>query len=121
MGDDEINAQDGSDGDMGRTNGVMTITSSTSSDADANCNFGNPVTVAAPGVDILSTWLNGGYNTISGTSMATPHAAGAALLFLQSQPNATPEQVEQGILSQLDPWSTDDQPNADGRLKVKNF
>jgi thermitase len=38
------------------------------------------VEVSAPGVDVLSTWLNGTYNTISGTSMATPHAAGVAAL-----------------------------------------
>jgi thermitase len=42
--------------------------------------FNADVEVAAPGVNILSTWFNGGYNTISGTSMATPHAAGVAAI-----------------------------------------
>jgi subtilisin family serine protease len=37
-------------------------------------------TIAAPGVCILSTWKGGGFNTISGTSMASPHAAGTAAL-----------------------------------------
>jgi subtilisin family serine protease len=39
-------------------------------------------TIAAPGVCILSTWKGGGYSTISGTSMATPHVSGAAVLCL---------------------------------------
>jgi hypothetical protein len=43
-------------------------------------NFGNPpIEYGAPGSAIKSTWLNGGYNTISGTSMATPHIAGLLL------------------------------------------
>lgn len=44
-------------------------------------NYGNPpVDFAAPGVSIKSTWKDGGYNTISGTSMASPHMAGLLLL-----------------------------------------
>jgi subtilisin len=48
-------------------------------------NFGGDVDLAAPGVNILSTWKGNGYNTISGTSMAAPHAAGAAALYISSQ------------------------------------
>lgn len=42
-------------------------------------NYGSPVDYCAPGVAVFSTWKGGGYNTISGTSMAAPHAAGVLL------------------------------------------
>ncbi|MCB7481061.1 S8 family peptidase [Christiangramia sediminis] len=67
-----------------RVNGsnIYTISAMDSSDNWASfSNFGNPpVDFAAPGVAIKSTWKDGGYNTISGTSMAAPHAAGVILL-----------------------------------------
>lgn len=63
-------------------NNIYTISAMNSSDAWASfSNFGNPpVDYVAPGVSIKSTWKNGSYNTISGTSMAAPHAAGVLLL-----------------------------------------
>ncbi len=67
-----------------RVNGdyIVTISAMNSSDSWASwSNYGNPpVDYAAPGVSVKSTWKNGGYNTISGTSMAAPHAAGVLLL-----------------------------------------
>jgi subtilisin family serine protease len=63
-------------------NNIYTISAMNSNDSWASfSNYGNPpVDYAAPGVSIRSTWKNGSYNTISGTSMAAPHAAGILLL-----------------------------------------
>jgi len=51
-------------------------------------NFGSPVDLGAPGVSIYSTWIKSGYRTISGTSMASPHVAGAAALYKAANPSA---------------------------------
>jgi hypothetical protein len=56
-------------------------------------NFGPEVDVAAPGVDIYSTYVGSGYEFFSGTSMASPHAAGVAAMLLSSNPAMTPTQV----------------------------
>jgi subtilisin family serine protease len=56
-------------------------------------NYGSVVDVAAPGVHVLSDWIDGGETTISGTSMAAPHVAGAAALVLGANPSLTPAQV----------------------------
>ena len=120
-GDDLILGDDTSGGDVDQINGIITTTSSNDTDGDNNCNFGTPVTVAAPGSNVWSTSLNGGYAFSSGTSMASPHAAGAAILYLDRVPDATPEEVEQAIVDDLDPWFTDDLPNADGRLNVEDL
>lgn len=66
-------------------NNVWTV--SATDDTDTFASFSNwsgptnpPIEFAAPGVDILSLWLNGGTDTISGTSMASPHVAGLLLV-----------------------------------------
>jgi subtilisin len=58
---------------------------------------GPEVAVIAPGVDIYSLSKNGGYETMSGTSMATPHVAGLAALYLSKHKGATPDQVRAAL------------------------
>jgi subtilisin family serine protease len=66
-------------------------------------NFGAVVDIAAPGVSIYSTWLNNAYSSISGTSMASPHVAGAAALYIAAHPGATWTQVRDGLLGLAEP------------------
>ena len=79
-----------------RAPNAYTIGATTSTDAKASySNYGNCVDLFAPGSSITSAWYtnNSATNTISGTSMATPHVAGAAALYLQGNPTATAQQV----------------------------
>jgi subtilisin family serine protease len=77
---------------------------------DALANFSNygaaSVHLAAPGVSIISTYLNGGYATMSGTSMATPHVAGAAALLWNTWPTARAEDIRDALLRGVDPLAS---------------
>jgi subtilisin family serine protease len=79
-GNESTNAMNSSPGRADGAN-VFTVSAFAVGDKWASySNFGNPpIDFAEPGSGIKSTWLNGGYNTISGTSMATPHLAGLLL------------------------------------------
>lgn len=66
-------------------------------------NYGDQtVDLAAPGVKILSTVPGGGYETKSGTSMATPHVAGVAGLIATAYPEAGPDEIKTRILANVD-------------------
>lgn len=80
-----------------RVGEAMSVGATTSNDSRASySNFGDCVDIFAPGSSISSAWVgsNTATRTISGTSMAAPHAAGAAALYLQNNPGASPLQVE---------------------------
>ncbi|MHB0971706.1 MAG: S8 family peptidase [Thermoanaerobaculia bacterium] len=79
-----------------RVAAAITVNSSTSSDARSSfSNYGTCTDIFAPGSSITSAWYtsNTATNTISGTSMATPHVTGVAALYLQSNTSASPSTV----------------------------
>ncbi len=83
-----------------RVSEAITVGATTSSDARASySNYGSCLDIFAPGSSITSAWYssNTATNTISGTSMATPHVTGVAALYLQGH-SATPQQVRDAIV-----------------------
>lgn len=85
-----------------RVAAAITVGATTSSDARASySNYGSCLDLFAPGSSITSAWYtsNTATNTISGTSMATPHVAGVAALYLQSNTSAAPATVRNAIVN----------------------
>jgi subtilisin family serine protease len=81
---------------------AMTISATDKTDKRPRwANIGSCVDWFAPGVDITSAWNTSSTatNTISGTSMATPHTTGVAALYLQLHPSATPQQVRDALFA----------------------
>src|SRR6266545_36739 len=62
-------------------------------------NFGADIDLIAPGVCILSTYKGTGFAVLSGTSMASPHVAGAAALYISTHPGASPATVKSALQS----------------------
>ncbi|HEX8476434.1 MAG TPA: S8 family peptidase [Pyrinomonadaceae bacterium] len=85
-----------------RVAAAITVGSTTSTDAKSDfSNIGTCLDIFAPGSSIQSAWYTSdtATNTISGTSMATPHVAGVAALYLQNNPTASPATVANQIIS----------------------
>lgn len=98
-GNDGANASNYSPARVGE---AITVGSTTSTDARSSfSNYGSIVDIFAPGSSITSSWNTSdtATNTISGTSMATPHVVGASALYLADNPSATPSQVSGALVN----------------------
>ena len=96
-GNDGANACNGS---PSRVPNAITVGATDNTDTRTSwSNYGTCVDIFAPGNNITSAWdtSNSATNTISGTSMATPHVTGAAALYLQGNPSASPATVASAL------------------------
>jgi aqualysin 1 len=118
-GNDGANACGHSPAAAGTTAGIATTAATDSSDREASwSNFGTCVDIWAPGVSIYSTYKGGGYATLSGTSMATPHVAGGAALYLSRNTGASPSSVESALKSTAFSTGTS---SKDGRAITREY
>ncbi|MFD4318889.1 S8 family peptidase [Streptomyces sp. NPDC058548] len=102
-GNDSANASNYS---PARVAEAITVGSTTNTDARSSfSNYGTVLDIFAPGSSITSSWnsSDSATNTISGTSMATPHVVGAAAVYLAANPTATPAQVSAALTTAATP------------------
>ncbi|MBM7772216.1 subtilisin family serine protease [Actinokineospora baliensis] len=102
-GNDNTNACNSS---PARVTEAITVNATAESDARASfSNYGTCTDIFAPGQNITSAWKDNDTSTnrISGTSMATPHVAGAVARYLQGRPGDTPAQVATALMNQATP------------------
>src|SRR5207253_10279433 len=101
-GDANGNAVDACTTSPARAAAAITVSATDSTDTKPVwANTGTCVDIFAPGVSITSSWFSSttATNTISGTSMATPHVCGASALYLAGNPTATPASVASALTS----------------------
>jgi aqualysin 1 len=120
-GNDSADACTGSPADVTE---AITVGATDSNDARASfSDFGSCVDWFAPGVNITSAWwlTDTSTNTISGTSMATPHVTGVAALYLQGNPTATAQQVRDGLFNLTTRNIVTNAQSANNHLLFTNF
>ena len=117
-------AQDACGYSPARVSQAMTIGATDRTDTKASwSNYGNCVDWFAPGVGITSAWYTSSTatNTISGTSMATPHTAGVAALYLQGNSGASPETVRDALFNNASQNAVKNSATANNRLLFSNY
>jgi len=97
---------------------VLTVAAHDSNNVNASwSNFGSLIDLSAPGVSILSTSKSGGTTTMSGTSMASPHVAGALAIYRSNNPSASATTAQNAVKSNTSGTSS----RGFGRLYVGNW
>jgi subtilisin family serine protease len=117
-------AQDVCKSSPARVPEAMTIGATDKTDRKASwSNYGSCVDWFAPGVGITSAWYNSATatNTISGTSMATPHTAGVAALYLQSNPGASPQTVRDALYANASKGVVTSSKTSNNHLLYSNY
>jgi len=105
-GDQFGNPLNACDGSPSRVANALTVSATDSTDRKASwANYGTCVDIFAPGVNITSSWYSSttATNTISGTSMATPHVCGVAALYLSTNTSASPATVASALIKNSTP------------------
>ncbi len=113
-------SQDACNASPARVGDAITVGATTDGDVRASfSNYGNCVDIFAPGYQITSDWNEGDLatNTISGTSMATPHVTGSAALFMEAHPQAKPAEALAGLVD----GSTPDHVKNPGQCSSNHF
>ncbi len=107
----------------GTDNGIATIAATDSADNEASfSNFGSCVDMWAPGVSVVSTRKGGGSTTLSGTSMAAPHVAGGASVYLSTHPTSSTASVESALRQALQvPGTTSKDGASIRREQIRTF
>jgi subtilisin family serine protease len=107
-----------------RASSAITVGSTTNTDARSSfSNWGSCVDIFAPGSNITSAWIGStsATNTISGTSMASPHVAGVAAQYLQTNPGASPTTVTNALIGNATTGVVSGTNGSPNRLLFTNY
>ncbi|GLZ43306.1 S8 family serine peptidase [Actinokineospora sp. NBRC 105648] len=122
------NNQDACGTSPARTPEAITVAASDSADkrsiwtaGSLESNYGTCVDIFGPGTGITSTKNGGGTTSMSGTSMATPHVAGASALYLSANPSATPAQVRDALVNNASSGKITDLKGSPNKLLNTSF